>query len=132
METDLAKLQGCWKIVALEVEGAKMAEEVFSGSRIVVEGNDFDTISMGASYKGTLSVDEGSPLRQLDLRFSEGPHQGQISHAIYQLDGDTWKLCLGFAGRERPSAFVTTPGSGHALEILEREAKVDLAGGTAT
>jgi hypothetical protein len=39
---------------------------------------------------------------------------------IYELDGDTWKICLGLAGMSRSTDFVTTPGSKHPLETLRR------------
>jgi len=37
---------------------------------------------------------------------------------IYELDGNDWKICLAFAGLDRPKRFVTERGSGHALETL--------------
>ena len=122
MNIELGKLQGAWNIIALEVEGAKMAEHVFKGSKIVVNSSSFNTISMGASYKGSVVIDERSVPKKLDLMFTEGPHMGQSARAIYELDGDVWKICMGFAGRDRPLAFVTIAGSGHALETLVREA----------
>jgi len=39
---------------------------------------------------------------------------------IYELDGDTWKICLGLAEMSRSTDFVTTPGSKHPLETLRR------------
>ena len=120
MDDELEKLQGTWHMIALEVEGAKMGPHVFKGSKIVVTGNRLDTISVGATYAGTVTVDPTTAPRRLDVMFTDGPHQGHSSLAIYELDGDTWKLCLGFAGNKRPEAFLTTAGSGHALEILTR------------
>jgi len=42
------------------------------------------------------------------------------SLGIYELDGNGWKICLAFAGLDRPKGFVTKRGSGHALETLRR------------
>ena len=123
MNTELEKLQGTWKIVALEVEGAKMGEHMFKESKILVKGTRFNTISMGATYAGTVVVDALSTPKRLDLVFSEGPHQGSSALAIYEVVGDTWKMCMGFAGKDRPEAFVSTAKSGHALETLQREAE---------
>jgi uncharacterized protein (TIGR03067 family) len=120
MDDELEKLQGTWNMVSLEIEGTKMGPHVFKGSKIVVKGNQFDTISMGATYMGTVSVDPASTPKRLDVIFTDGPHQGHSALAIYELDKDTWKLCLGFAGNKRPEAFDTTAGCGHALEVLTR------------
>ena len=55
------------------------------------------------------------------MKFDAGPEQGNINPGIYQLDADTWKICLATRGDTRPSAFVSPPGSGFALETLARE-----------
>lgn len=122
MKEELAKLQGAWSIVALEVDGQTMTEGTFRGSQIVVSGNAFETISMGATYRGKLKVDPKKTPRMLDLLFEAGPEKGNRSLAIYELDGDSWRICLTVTGKKRPTAFATAPGSGLALEILKRGA----------
>jgi uncharacterized protein (TIGR03067 family) len=120
MKEELEKLQGAWDIVALEVDGATSPESAFRGSQIVVKENRFDTISMGATYKGKLKVDAKKTPKTLDLLFDEGPEKGGRSLAIYELDGDTWRICLTVTGKTRPTAFATKAGSGLALETLQR------------
>jgi uncharacterized protein (TIGR03067 family) len=118
MKSDLEKLQGCWNITELEVEGQKTDA---MGGQIVIRGDRFETVNMGADYGGMMSLDESSSPRSLDVLYDSGPHQGEKSLGIYQVKGEAWKLCIGFAGRTRPAHFVTTLGSGHALETLRRE-----------
>ena len=120
MSGDLEKLQGTWNIVTLEVEGATMSQ-AGSGSQIVVRGDAFTTSSMGDTYNGTLTLDDSRTPKTLDMMFTEGPHAGKMSLAIYELDGDDWKICLCFAGGIRPKEFTTAVGSGHALETLKRQ-----------
>ncbi len=122
---DLKKLRGTWNITALEVEGKKMDAGMFSGAQIVVKGDRFSTNSMGAEFAGKMSVDTGKNPKTFDVKFTEGPHKGEASLGIYELDGDTWKICLGFAGLTRPKGFATKPGSGHAMETLQRETARD-------
>jgi hypothetical protein len=40
---------------------------------------------------------------------------------IYQLDGDTWKICLKVSGKERPTKFETKAGSELVLATLKRQ-----------
>jgi uncharacterized protein (TIGR03067 family) len=122
VRTEFEKLQGRWSIVSLEVEGTKVADNMVKGAKVVLQGNAFTTISMGAVYKGTISVDATRTPPTLDMHFTEGPEKGKTSRAIYELNGDTWKICLGLTGKDRPKEFVTKAGSGHALETLTREA----------
>ena len=122
MKEELKKLQGTWNIVAFELDGRKMPAV---GSKIVVKGNRFTTIAMGATYDGTLAVDVTKTPKTFDLIFTAGPEKGNTSFGIYELDGDTWKICLAITGKDRPKKFATKPGSGHALETLKRERRAD-------
>jgi uncharacterized protein (TIGR03067 family) len=127
MNEELDKLQGSWNVVALEVEGQKVPSGSFTGAKIVINGDNFKSISMGSPYAGTLKLDAASNPKRFDLLFHEGPHKGQASLGIYELSGGTWRMCLGFAGKDRPRDFATTAGSGHALETLERETSTAVA-----
>jgi len=90
------------------------------GSRIVITGDRFTTVAMGAEYGGTIEIDTSKKPKRFDLTFTEGPHEGSRSLGIYELNGDTWRICLGLAGKTRPRKFAAAPGTGHALETLER------------
>lgn len=121
MDDALKKLQGTWNIVGLEVEGSKMPQAASAGSKIVIEGDRFTSLSMGATYEGTMTVDTSKTPHELDIHFTDGPEKGNTSHAIYEIDGDTWRLCLTVTGNTRPRAFKTAPNSGHAFETLVRQ-----------
>ena len=121
MKNELARLQGTWNIVALEVEGQKMAAGALTGSKIVVKGDRFTTLAMGATYEGKLEVDPAKTPKTFNLNFTAGPEKGNTSLGIYELDGDTWKICMTVAGNNRPKEFATKPRSGHAFETLKRD-----------
>jgi uncharacterized protein (TIGR03067 family) len=121
-KTDVDKLQGSWTIVTLEMDGAEMPAGAPGGSKIVVKGDKFNTISMGATYDGTIALDPTKRPKSLDLKFTAGPEKGNTSRGIYELDGDNWKICLTVTSKTRPSAFATAPGTGLALETLRRDA----------
>ena len=85
MKSEMQKLAGVWTIVSLEVEGSQMSAGAFRGSRIVMEGSRFSTVSMGADYGGKFNVDTQAEPKTLDLIFTEGPHAGMTSPAIYKV-----------------------------------------------
>jgi uncharacterized protein (TIGR03067 family) len=117
MKPDIEALRGTWNMVSMEMDGRKYPA---AGSQIVIERGRFTSLNMGAEYSGTVATDESANPRTFDLVFETGPEKGNRSLGIYELDGDTWKICLGLTGKTRPTKFVSTPGSGHALEILKR------------
>jgi uncharacterized protein (TIGR03067 family) len=88
-----------------------------------VKSSRFVSTAMGAEYSGTLEVDETSTPKSFNLRFDTGPETGNTSYGIYELDGDTWKICLTLRGGTRPKKFATKTGSGLALETLKRAPK---------
>lgn len=117
---DLDLLQGSWTVTALEVEGENMPEAMLAQARIVVKGNRFTSTGMGAEYAGRLVLDVSASPRQLDMKFDAGPEKGNTNLCIYELEGDTWKLCIATRGTVRPSTFASTRGSGCAVETLTR------------
>jgi len=130
MNAEIKALQGTWTIVSLEMDGRKM--EGGPSAQIVVKGDRFTTISMGADYKGVVEVDAARLPREFNLVFTEGPEKGNTNRGIYELDGDTWRICLNMTGGPRPTRFATAPGSGLALETLQRGAATASAGQAAS
>jgi uncharacterized protein (TIGR03067 family) len=120
---DLEVLQGTWNIVSMEMDGQKMSG---GGARIVMRGNRFTGVAMGADYEGTVVVHQATAPKSFDLHFEQGPEKGNTNFGIYELDGDTWKICLATRGSERPAGFVAPPGTGIALETLQRQTAADV------
>jgi uncharacterized protein (TIGR03067 family) len=123
MGQDLDKLQGNWNIVSLEMDGQKMIAD--GGGRIEVRGDRFRSVGMRDIYEGTVAVHEATKPKSFELHFEEGPEKGNVNFGIYELDGDTWKICLATRGSERPKEFAAPPGTGIALETLHRQAAAD-------
>jgi uncharacterized protein (TIGR03067 family) len=120
MPTDLDKLQGTWNVTSLETDGQKMPATAFKEARIVIEGNKFASLGMGATYEGAVQLDPASKPKAFDLLFTAGHAKGHRNLGIYKLGGDTWTICLATRGNKRPGKFATAPGTGFALETLER------------
>jgi uncharacterized protein (TIGR03067 family) len=118
---EYARFEGTWKFVSIEVGGEKTPENSFEKSRLILEGSHFTLREGGGAYKGTFTFDLTTKPKQIDITFTEGPEKGKTSRGIYELDGDTYKICISVSGKDRPTAFVSKPGSGHILEVLHRE-----------
>jgi uncharacterized protein (TIGR03067 family) len=117
---DLDKLQGTWRVTALEMDGTAMPADGLGVATITVEGTQFVSHGMGDAYRGTITVLPGTKPKAFDLAFTAGPPTGMINRGIYTLDGDTWTICLATRGDARPKRFATRKDSGLALETLER------------
>jgi uncharacterized protein (TIGR03067 family) len=120
MRSDLDRVQGAWTVTELEMDGQTMPADSLPDAKVVVEGNRFTTTGMGADYKGIIELNPSIRPHRFDLRFTTGPEKGNTNLGIYQLKGGIWKICIATRGALRPSKFVSSPGSGIAVETLAR------------
>ena len=121
MQTDLELLQGTWRVDSVEIDGAGISSAVFAGAQLIIDGERFVSLSMGAVYEGILQLDPEQKPKSLVMVFTKGPEHGHTNHGIYEVAPKGWRLCLNIVGGPRPAAFSTSPGSGHALETLVRK-----------
>jgi uncharacterized protein (TIGR03067 family) len=129
-EKEYVRFEGTWRFVSVEVEGRSVPAKHLKSSRLVLKGNQFTMTEGQATYRGTFKVDTAPKPKRIDVTFTEGPERGKTTGGIYELDGDTYKVCMALPGKNRPSQFASRPGSGHVLEILRRDkdaAKENLA-----
>ena len=141
MKQDLDHLQGTWTIAALELDGQTVGP--IGDARIVIKGSGFTSTGMGDEYAGTITLDSSVSPARIDMKFESGPEKGNTNLGIYELDGDSWRICLATRGAVRPAKFVSPPDSGIAVENLvrgkaapkapkARKAKVEAPSGPAT
>ena len=107
----MRELQGTWYVTSPPAGDA----------RVVIKGNRFESLGMGAVYQGTFKVDTSVKPMTIDMTFTAGPEKGNVNYGIFELKGDTWRLCLNTLGKARPKRFTAT-GSGDALQTLSRSA----------
>jgi len=126
----LRQLEGEWRFVALQVDGADVPAAAFTQSRLLFDGDRFRMESPEANYDGVFTIDVGEEPMRIDIDFVEGPEAGNRAYGIFEQRGDQLTICLGVVGAARPRAFATKPGSGHALERLRRASVARPAGVT--
>src|SRR5262245_45313002 len=123
---DPKRIQGTWSLVAMETNGEKAPEErikkeasklVISADKITVRRADRADKPLEFAYK----IDPTKKPKTMDVIFGDGPRKGETQHGIYELDGDTLKVCGSDRKDDRPAEFVTKPDSGHMLMILKRD-----------
>ena len=105
----------------LEVDGNAMPASMVASARLLIDGDRFRTESAEANYDGVFTIDVDEKPPHIDIEFVEGPEAGNVSHGLFDLDGDRLTLCLSvLSGGVRPTAFAAPRGSGLALEHLRR------------
>jgi uncharacterized protein (TIGR03067 family) len=112
--------EGTWRTVSIHAEGKDLPAEAFKTSRLVCKGRDFTTITDDGTSRGTFKVDATKSPKTMDITITEGGAKGVTFRGIYELKGDTYKLCGSPKGKDRPKEFDGKAGSGYILQVLER------------
>jgi len=118
--SDKDKIQGTWRIESVESGGALMPQENYKQWTFNIK-DDKLTIKVGERVRTeyTIKIDDNKKPKTLDLTREVGGRK-LIELGIYELDGDTWRMCNDEAGIARPTEFGTKEGTRLEIVILKR------------
>jgi uncharacterized protein (TIGR03067 family) len=115
-----ATLDGTWQVTAFTKDGNEAPKEEADTMKLVISGDTFTVSHREEVVKGKFKTDATQKPATLDLEVTEGGDKGDSQMAIYELDGDTLRVCTAHNGIPRPDKFESTAGSGHILITLKR------------
>jgi uncharacterized protein (TIGR03067 family) len=119
---ELKKLQGTWVCVSLEREGEPIPADALQGSMAVYEDDRVTLYRDGEVYrKGIVSLDPARSPKRVNTWDIDGPYEDQTNPGIYEIDGDTLKLCFARPGAERPIEFTTKKAPGFLYGVYKRK-----------
>jgi uncharacterized protein (TIGR03067 family) len=115
---DLDHMQGSWQAVALEVKGTPGGADVVEKLKLIVKKDHYAVKANGKDHvSAKVVLRAGKKPKELDLVQETGP----VYKGIYEIDGDTLKICLSLSSDAgRPKRFATEEGSNTALFTWER------------
>lgn len=119
-ERDLAALQGVWAQVWSKADGSELDEPPGYPVRVTISGDRFTLVNahLGSAITYRLRPVPGASPKAYDLVDETDP--GQTVEAIYELAGDTLRVCQPLAGRPRPTEFNGDEGTMNLLVVHER------------
>jgi uncharacterized protein (TIGR03067 family) len=119
---DLKKLQGLWQCVAMEREGDPIPPEDLKGSTATYEDDRITLTRDGEVFRqGIVTLDPNRTPKRVNTWDLNGPYEDQTVPGIYQIDGDTLKVCFSRPGSERPAKFTTKEGAGTLYCVYKRK-----------
>ena len=119
------QLAGAWKLVSVTRDGHPVlrktlkkhrAVAIFRGKRML--GWMDNRVYNDATFK----VDPSKNPKTIDMTDRRGKDKGKKQRGIYEISGNTLKICHTepAPGRERPTEFSAKEGSGQTLEVYKR------------
>ena len=122
-----ADLQGRWKITKGEEGGKALPPAHLKDDVLHIKGNKMTLVNKAAkeTWVMTFKADPSSKPAKLSMKVVKGMGAGKSAQGIYELHGDTLKICYTPEGKDAPTDFTTTEGGHQMLFVLQREKKKD-------
>jgi len=122
---ELKALAGTWRPVSAENNGYKASEEDLKGALWVRDADGKWTMRRGDEIVvewAVKKIDATKNPKTIDIEVTAGTYKGVVYQGIYELDGDTLRICFALPDRdERPTEFSASKGSIRALSEFKRE-----------
>ena len=118
--TEQKAMQGKWALTTGEIAGQKLPEVQLKTISLVVAGDKY-TVKVGdVADQGSLKFDPSMKPKALDIVGTDGPNKGKTLLAIYEINGDTLRICYDLTGKARPTEFKTAKDIPHFLATYQR------------
>ena len=114
-------MDGSWQLVSGVLGGKDLPEEFTKSAVLVLKEGKYTLKSSFGDDSGTCRVDATKTPKELDVTGVEGPNKGKSYQAIYELDGDTLKVCYDMTGKARPTEFKSPADTKLFLAVYNRK-----------
>jgi uncharacterized protein (TIGR03067 family) len=118
---DAKAIQGSWTPVKAELGGQPMADAVLKTISLKLTNGKYDVYVGGQPDNGTYTLDDTTKPKSITVTGTDGPNRGKTFPAIYELNGDTLRICYDLSGAKRPAEFKSLAGTKLYLVTYNRK-----------
>jgi len=118
---DAKLLEATWLPTTAELAGKEFPEKVLKTMKLIVKDGKYTAKVGDNSDNGTVKVDATKKPKSMDIMGTEGPNKGKTFLAIYELKGDSLRICYDLSGKARPTEFKTKADTQLFLVTYMRE-----------
>jgi len=118
---DAKAVQGSWTPAKADLGGQPMTEAVLKSISLKLDHGKYEVFVGDKPDKGTYTLDSTSMPKSMTITGTEGPNQGKTFPAIYELKGDTLRICYDLSGAKRPTEFKSIAGTKLYLVTYNRK-----------
>ena len=118
---DAKALQGNWKPAKAELAGQPLADAVLKTISLKLDNGKYEVFVGEHPDRGTYTLDSTGKPKGITVTGTEGPNNGKTFPAIYELKGDTLRICYDLSGAKRPTEFKSIAGTRLYLVTYNRK-----------
>ena len=117
---DAKAMDGVWIAKSAELGGQPMAADTVKTIKLEMKAGKY-TVTVGQAVdRGTVKYGSTKKPKTMDIAGDDGPNKGKTFLAIYELSGDSLKVCYDLSGTSRPTEFKTA-GTKLFMATYQRE-----------
>ena len=119
---DTKTLQGSWIPVKAELGGQPLPADVLKKITLILTNQNYEvTITGEQSDFGTWSIDTSTKPKGMTIVGTKGPNAGKTFPCIYEVKGNTFRICYDLSGTKQPTEFKTATGTKLYLVTYNRK-----------
>jgi uncharacterized protein (TIGR03067 family) len=118
---DVQSLQGLWLPASAELSGQPMSQDLLKVISLRLDNGRYEVFVAGEPDRGTYAVSAGSNPKSMLVIGTVGPNHGRCFPAIYDLEGDTLRICYDLSGAAYPTDFKSAAGTKLYLVTYNRK-----------
>lgn len=127
LKADQNAIQGEWRVILAEDSGRTESQEALRDIRLVITQDQLRMELAGAGNVSTYRLDPSTTPKAIDLTMD-----GKTKPGIYDLQGDTLRICMSEHTDERPTAFDSQPNSVNDVVLTFKRVKWENVSATKT
>lgn len=108
---DAKFVQGNWQPTEAELAGKPMPDAVLKSISLQLDNGQYEVLVGGNPDRGTYTLDSTTKPKSMTITGTEGPNRGKTFPAIYELQGDTLRICYDLSGANYPTEFKSIVGT---------------------
>jgi uncharacterized protein (TIGR03067 family) len=114
-------LNGTWIPSEGQLGGEKAQDEFIKSITLTITDGKYSVVVGANKEAGTFTIDATKKPATMDVNPEEGPNKGKKLVAIYELSGDTMKVCYKLEGTDRPKEFTSTKDDKQFVVVYKRK-----------
>jgi len=120
-DDDAKVVRGNWKPAKAELAGQPMTEVLLKSISLKLDNGKYEVLVGEAPDQGTYTLDSATKPKSMTITGTAGPNSGKNFPAIYELKGDTLRICYDLSSAKRPTEFKSIAGTRLYLVTYNRK-----------
>lgn len=108
---DATAVQGSWQPAQAELAGKPMPDAVLKTISLKIDNGKYEVLVGEQPDRGTYTLDSTTKPKSMTITGTDGPNNGKTFPAIYELKGDTFRVCYDLSGAKHPTEFKSVAGT---------------------